>query len=321
MKKTLIALAAVAATGAAFAQSSVTISGKFGPSYGKSIGGQSNLGVTDGDVRFTSVEDLGGGLKATAAMELRVRGRGAADDGSATGANSGVGGRNSTLSLAGGFGSVTLGAIEAGNGIMGLGFAGAPVNLQSGYDGAILSGVANLDYFNYTTPALIPGMTLGYTRVDSAGTPALSGATAKGVAADVVGLNYANGPIAAAADYTVYNTDRTRVRISASYDLGIAKIGAGFEDNKKNGVYSAGTQNAFGVTVPMGALTLGAVYAINKEGSASLGAGKTEGWGIGADYGFSKRTVLNVSYGDRTKMGNATDSNGDQYRVRLMHTF
>ncbi len=308
-------------SGTAFAQSTVTLSGKLGASYGKSIGGESNLGVTDGDVRFTAVEDLGGGMKAIVAMELRVRGRAAADDGSSAGANSGVGGRNSTVSLAGGFGTVTAGAVESGNGIMGLGFAGAPVNLQSGYDGNVLSGVANVDYFNYTTPAFVTGLTLGFTRVDSIGNPALSGVIAKGLAADVIALNYANGPIAAVVDYSVFNNDRTRVRLSGTYDLGIFKLGAGFEDNKKNGLYTAGNQTAFGVTVPMGAVTLGAVYALNKEGTSSLGAGKAEGWGIGADYAFSKRTVLNFSYGDRTKLANVTDSNGDQYRIRLMHSF
>lgn len=204
---------------------------------------------------------------------------------------------------------------------MGLGFAGAPVNLQSGYDGAVLSGVANVDYFNYTTPALVPGLTLGYTRADSIGSPALSGATAMGLAANGIVMNYANGPIAVVADYTAFNNDRTRMRLSASYNLGMFKVGGGFEDNKKNGLYSDGTQQALGVSVPMGAVTLGAVYAANKEGSSTLGVGKTQGWGFGADYAFSKRTVLNFSYGDRSKLAGVSDSNGEQYRVRLMHSF
>ena len=48
MKKTLIALAAVAATGVAFAQSSVTIYGKVNVSLEKSsLGGKSNIASLD----------------------------------------------------------------------------------------------------------------------------------------------------------------------------------------------------------------------------------------------------------------------------------
>ncbi len=328
MKKTLIALAALAATGA-FAQSSVTISGKYAVAHQKAIGKQAGLATTDGDVRFTAVEDLGGGLKATAALELRVRGRGNSDAGSdnaldAAKNNLGVGGRNATVGLSGDFGSVTLGSVEAGNGIIGRGFAGAPVSLADGYDGAVLSGVANVDSFAYTTPALIPGLTATLTRVDSVGNPG-SGRNTGGLytvlSGNVIGASYAAGALSAGVDFTSFNNDRTRLRASASYNLGVATIGAGFEDNKKNGNFTDGTQLALGVSVPMGAVTLGAIYAMNEEGTSSLGAGKASGWGIGADYAFSKRTALNVSYADRLQKAGADDSKGDQYRVRLMHSF
>lgn len=342
MSKLIVALAALASVGIASAQSTVTLSGKFGVAQQQAIGAVGGLAVTDGDVRFTAVEDLGGGLKATASMELRVRGRGNVDAGPAAcsnvafdaadypdgkipkgalvdcpAANDGVGGRNATVGLSGGFGSVTLGAVEAGNGIMGLGFAGAPVSLATGYDGAILSGVANVDWFAYTTPAVFPGLTATVQRIDSIGAPG----GGRGTSANLVGANYVTGPVAAAVDFTKFSNDRTRVRASASYNLGVAKLGIGFEDNKKNGIYSDGSQLAMGVSVPMGAITLGAVYAVNKEGSSTLGDGKAQGWGIGADYALSKRTALNVSYGDRTKLAGVADNNGDQYRIRLMHSF
>lgn len=306
MKKTLIAVAAAALSMGAMAQN-VTLSGKFAVGYGKSIGGQSNLGVTDGDVRFTASEDLGGGMKASTSMEVRVRGRGAGV----------VDGRNATIGLSGGFGSITLGAVESGNGIIGLGFAGAPVALHTGYDGAILSGAANVDWFNYTSPALVPGLTAKFERVDSIGGPTL-GAT-KGVSANVLGGNYSAGAIAAAVDYSDFSNGRTRVRLSGSYNLGIATLGLGWEDNKKT-ANSNGTQTAFGVTVPLGAVTAGLIYARNQE--TGLGAagqvGTSQGWGIGMNYALSKRTAVNASYGDRTR-GVAGD--GAQYRLRVMHSF
>ena len=80
MKKTLIALAAVAATGAAFAQSTVTLYGVADVSVAKATGakvaasasgllnnGNSRLGVRGS-------EDLGGGMKANFNFQAGVRG-------------------------------------------------------------------------------------------------------------------------------------------------------------------------------------------------------------------------------------------------------
>ncbi len=84
MKKTLVALAAFAAT-AAFAQSSVTISGvaDVGITYdstatgangtGNGGGGKLQLGTGNNNrILFTGVEDLGGGMATTFAFQLRL---------------------------------------------------------------------------------------------------------------------------------------------------------------------------------------------------------------------------------------------------------
>ena len=70
MKKTLVALAALAAT-ASFAQSSVTISGQLdaGIAATSSVTGVSNTNLVGGlyganRLRFVGVEDMGGGMKA-----------------------------------------------------------------------------------------------------------------------------------------------------------------------------------------------------------------------------------------------------------------
>jgi len=82
MKKTLIALAAVAATGASFAQ--VTISGQLGFSWqqeaAKGTDGSHKQGfsMNDGDVYLTATESLGAGWSATARGGWTMRGRGTA---------------------------------------------------------------------------------------------------------------------------------------------------------------------------------------------------------------------------------------------------
>ena len=78
MKKTLIALAAVAATSAAFAQSSVTVYGKVDIGISNAIGGaakaETGLNEAAGSrLGFRGTEDLGGGLKANFILEHRFQ--------------------------------------------------------------------------------------------------------------------------------------------------------------------------------------------------------------------------------------------------------
>ena len=75
----------------------MTISGKLRFGYESATSAAnaktSGVGVTDGNVIFAAVEDLGGGLKATASMDVRVRGRDNATDaesGAAATGNNGV---------------------------------------------------------------------------------------------------------------------------------------------------------------------------------------------------------------------------------------
>ena len=73
MKKTLIALAALAAT-SAFAQSTVTLSGSINYGVGTAVTGIHSYGNWKGDrtgITIAAVEDLGGGLKVTAAANMR----------------------------------------------------------------------------------------------------------------------------------------------------------------------------------------------------------------------------------------------------------
>ena len=129
MKKTLIALAALAATGA-FAQSSVTISGNIDLAFvnATTADGQKFTGIQNGPtstskIIFSGVEDLGGGLKAIFRSNSTI----AADRGntfvrqvnpnlgtgaSATAAtNQGLafGDRDLYIGLSGGFGEVRVG--------------------------------------------------------------------------------------------------------------------------------------------------------------------------------------------------------------------
>ena len=110
MKKSLIALAVLAASGAAMAQSSVTLFGivDTGVSYvDNAVVNDAKYGVhSSGNATsrlgLRGTEDLGGGLKAGFWLEGEIFG----DDGNASGFNFK---RRSTVSLSGNFGEVRLG--------------------------------------------------------------------------------------------------------------------------------------------------------------------------------------------------------------------
>lgn len=108
MKKTLIALAAVAATGAAFAQSSVTLFGIVDLNVrnvkqgGESLTSMSQDGNASSRIGLRGVEDLGGGMKAGFWLEGAIN----PDTGTPGGQ---TWQRRSTVSLMGGFGEIRLG--------------------------------------------------------------------------------------------------------------------------------------------------------------------------------------------------------------------
>jgi len=327
MKKSLIALAALAAIGTASAQSAVTISGKLGGSY---TANTSNAGVKtsgfnmqDGDVNFTVVEDLGGGLKADVFMGIRLRGREAATDGTVDG----IGGRNASVRLSGGFGSVLIGAVSAPSGIVAIGGAGAAGFKGVDDGGELLDAEINsIDVFQYTTPTMM-GVS-GYVQlVDNIGDTGAGGreALAATPAATVFGLNYANGPIQANADSTSFKanasgtTAQSRVRASASYDLGVARVGFGYQTN--NNTTTDVKQMLVGLNVPVNdALSAGINYVTRDTKTTATGATVTnKGYEAGVNYSLSKRTTVAASYRLINEGASAIDQK--HTRVRLMHSF
>jgi len=163
MKKSLIALAALAAT-ASFAQSTVTISGNIDFAAANNGGSQieakgSTVSTTVGTsstsvLRFIAVEDLGGGMRATAQYNFDPRT--IANDSTALTHSADTNATKSTLTglardevfvgLSGGFGNVRLGAPNS----IGLGSHGVSsplgTGIGGGYTGAGTSGTMTNSY-------------------------------------------------------------------------------------------------------------------------------------------------------------------------------
>jgi len=353
-KSFIVALAALAAT-ASFAQSSVTLSGTYSVSYQKDLtsttanpafagsattaptaaklnfGEAKGFAVTDASFKLAAVEDLGGGLKASFDTLFET---GAQRGALLTRADSGLG-------LSGGFGAVAVRNTRTSDLIASIG--SAAISLPDGlYDSTGIVSRAAIDTVSYTTPA-INGFTGSFTIVENNEGNIAAATTNKG--ANVIGVAYANGPLAVAAAFKSKPTSAAAVtgltgkantELSVSYDFGVAKVAYAFDGASAEGTSSAllvadgaGTiltaaqaqaianlqtksGQGLSVTVPMGALTFGANYF--KRDVAKV----TE---IGVSYALSKRTALNVATGKKSGLDVAAGYNGTQNRVQLKHTF
>jgi predicted porin len=326
MKKTLIALAAVAATSAAFAQSSVTVYGKVDIGISNAIGGatkaETGLNEAAGSrLGFRGTEDLGGGLKANFILEHRFK------------PDTGMESAPASVSAAGVF---TPGTFWAGRSIVGLSGGFGKVDFGRDYSAAFWTALG-ADVFGYdgiannaastsasTNPARLANV-ISYT------SPTMGGFTAQGsfafketAAAGVknptsVRLAYAAGPLSAsvAASKNANNTDYSA--FGAAYDFGMAKANLLIS----KGETTTGSDidgMTLGLVVPMGALTLKASYATLEVGNIKTVAKL----GLGARYALSKRTDVYTSYArdslDRN-LARAVNVDKTGFEIGLQHNF
>ena len=404
MKKSLIALAVLAASGAAMAQSSVTLYGLVDANIGSfktntavgagtaaspaSIQNLSQTRIESGGLNgsrwgLRMSEDLGGGLAAIANLESGIN-----LDNGASGQGGVLFGRRANVGLtSSSFGTVVIGRnsssyddVAADNAMMG----------QSIFDpsqtnnGPATTGLTNLDVAANTfvatpnaanlnalnlaasnTGAAFLGRTTSWvgfnTRFNNSikyTSPSFSGFSgsvmyalgedktsaqkaSKSVSAN---LKYANGPLLVSGGYqsegaAVNQTNGAKpalenTLLSVAYDLGVAKIGAGFNRAKYKAVAANGGDLAaqkeynLSVAVPLGAATISAGYAQSKGDDL----GKSSGFGLPALYSLSKRTTLyaggvstknydNVATTVKALLPTSNIERSTSYAVGVRHTF
>lgn len=305
MKKSLIALAVLASTGAAMAQSSVALYGIIDVNLQstKTTGGvRQNLlesgGVNGSRWGLKGAEDLGGGLKTVFKLESGF----SADTGA--GSSAGLFNRSAYVGFAGGFGEVRFGNVRTA-------YDDVSIATDPLWDSLIAPAYSVWNQ-NYTAT---PGNSIYYV------TPSFSGLTAaasyalgenksstqsaKGVAA--FNVQYESGPIYAslgyqenkksenytAAQLAAASTTMSKkdTLLNASYDFGVAKLQGSYSRNVTIFDVKA-NQFQLGVDVPVGAaLVLSTGYAYSKDKDDAAGA-KRQGFGLGAKYSLSKRTFL-----------------------------
>jgi predicted porin len=333
MKKTLIALAVLAASGASFAQ--VTITGNLTMGYqadhrGVSKTDASGLGMDTAEIYFNASEDLGGGMKATAKLGFDGVTRASANGGDAI------------LGLSGGFGTLTLGTTKGADYLSG----GVAKVGGTGMDGKVFSVRTNSESLAYAMsfgPVTVslthaePANTLGlgagaagaqgtYTVTNFEGT--VSAAT-ENQRSNRLAAKYAAGALVVDGGYAVYDqsgttggNDKSQIRAAVSYNLGVAQIGGGMVVNSK--VVGTRTDALVSVAFPMGALTLGADWASRTTADYAAAVpdknGTMTGYGLSASYALSKRTSASLSYTNFKQTLDATE-NSTSTAVLLSHSF
>ena len=320
MQKKIIALAVAGlVSGAAFAQSNVTVYGSLDVNYTYSkadkakFSGMDSGGLNGNRVGFKGEEALGNGLKTIFTYEY---GTALNEDGGLASV------RQAFVGLAGRFGSVTLGRQYAPSGSY-LGATNAnditsvnPTNLMLGAKFNTLetgSGSRWNNSISYNSPNW-SGLDMraiyafGNQVRDSAGDATTDGSKFG------IGARYANGPLYLTAMYpTVLDNDGTTPlgvkqntqgdkawAIGGNYDFTVVKVFANYIREKNDQTDIKQTLWSLGLGVPVSAAgTIKAEYMQYKYDNSS--SDKAKGFGIGYEHDLSKRTRL---YGYVSRINN-----------------
>ena len=340
MKKSLIALAVLAASGAAMAQSSVTLFGVLDLGYENvktqagRVSGISPSANSSSRLGFKGTEDLGGGLAASFHLEAALNpASGIGSSGTSTknqGADVAAGGltfnRRSTLSLSGNFGELRIGRDYTPSfwntavfDPFGANSVGAALANYSG-NGLGPTFVRASNSIGYFLPGKLggfygQGMYAFGNRADNEVTSGLD--TSKNGTYTGGRIGYAQGPIDVAVAYakTKYANGRT-----VDTGLNFATTTAGdFTDTNIGASYDFGVAKAMGTITNQKIATatgdktvkgwsiganapVGAGNVLAQYSAIKLDGGKSDKWSFGYTYNLSKRTAV---YGIFARVGNS----------------
>ena len=328
MKKSLIALAVLAASGAAMAQSSVTLFGIVDATYAYGSGSVAdrsrltNSGYNGSRLGFRGVEDLGGGMSASFWLEAGLNnddGTGGVTNTNNQAATSTGGGlvfnRRSTVSLNGGFGEIRLGrdytpqfwnlTVFDPYGTNGV---GTTQTLNSSLGGPTTVRASNA--IGYFLPGNLGGF---YGQVQYYMGENLNNAANEKDGNGLAGrVGFANGPINAAIAFaeTKYLTGNIKTwNLGGQYDLGMAKIMGHYSEDKISGG-NDGKGFLIGGLIPVGAGEIRLAYSTYKI-TTSAADPRTDKLALGYVHNLSKRTALYATYAHvNNKNGAAKSLNG-----------
>lgn len=336
MQKKIIALAiAGLASTAAFAQTNVTVYGVADAYYGQfsakgtdGLKGIQSGGLSGSRVGFRGTEDLGNGLKAVFEYELAFSldsnaANTAAINGGTTAADARGNGLTSTrqsfVGLAGGFGTVVAGRLQTPGYYIGKfdALASAAISPQAilATNRGVTIAPSNNGRVNNAAAYISPTFS-GFSAVAAYGFGEETVNRADKESVIGLGLNYANGPIAAGYVYhKVNNVGATNVAnvkfgdlkehmLGASYDFGVVKLLASYQTVDNSRVRNDEDKLwQVGAVVPVGKGNVHAAYGkLSRDASSS----DSKSWTVAYTYGLSKRTTAYAGYNSTSNDSLAT---------------
>lgn len=307
MKKTLIALAAVAATSASFAQSTVTLSGTVDVGLEKRFSGDATRMTANrnGTSNWTlsGAEDLGGGLKAVFQVSTSFN----SDTGTVSSVD-GLGNNGMFVGLTGGFGTLRAGRpvnllygnVLLANGTKGVSLHDANSVLGGNAAGGVgVTGKTSNASSSVYVPNAVQYLSPRFGGVQAQVEYAPSESTAAGnKAGKAIAVRYDGGPLSASfVNYTGATAAATTLKavnqFAVSYDFSVVKVLFTIRD--QGGVASdADNSWALGLTAPVGP---GLLYASFNSNEQVGDDGRTII--AGYKYNLSKRTQAYVNVARR----------------------
>jgi predicted porin len=319
MKKSLIAMAVLAASGVASAQSTVTLYGLADVYLGSqktknlpAVGGSTSLrqtvinsgGFNTSRFGLKGSEDLGGGLKANFVLENGFNiDTGATPNNGPT--NQSIFSRQSWVGLSGGFGELKLGKMWTPyDEVKGSGAAAFDANIFAPASNVWLSNIYNDRPGNsiyYSTPnfsgfSAAALYAFGENKANAVGTtPAQN-------AGKVVSVNvqYANGPVGVALSHQQEKASSLAptakfTQLNGSYDFRVVKLLAAYGQVKN-------TTTVLFVGTPFGAAPVSGSFAVDKSKEYQIGLDVPLGAvTLSGGYAHSKATLAAASGGGEIK--------------------
>ena len=333
MKKTLVALAAVAVTSGAFAQATMTGSLAYGYrqtqlSTGVTAGG---IGANAANIDFAVTEDIEGLGKVSGKMGIASKN-----------SDSSAAARDSSLKLdMGSAGAITMNAVYSYTWLADVAAPGS-VAACSFTNGDCTTGIGMFstygynDNISYSLPISSSlSVSVSHTEPNAAASgigAGAAGATISDAAYsgryNTYSATYNAAPLVVTGGYRTYDlaqlatgNSNYRHRAAFSYDLGAAKIGAGYEQTTTTyGATTTDTLFSVAMAVPNSALTVSAQFGQRaRAGNASASSDTVyAGSAYAASYKLSGRTSLNTTY--LTNQSSGT-SNPTFFLATINHTF
>lgn len=345
MQKKLIALAVAGlVSGAAFAQSNVTVYG-VADAYWASVKqtdkdryyAVNSAGLSGSRIGFKAVEDLGNGTSALAVIEYGF----SMDDGnSAVSVDSGLAARQKLVGLTGAWGTAVAGYAQTAGydfACAATPFAGSALDPEKAINAGLILSCGNNGRSPNALAYISPNFG-GFTAAINHGRLSEGlGAAAhhNDASATLLAGTYAAGPVTVNGVYSKA-TDNDLVLLAAksikefglrgAFNAGFAAFTASYQSKDTEGIDNKDTNWTLGAGVPVGAGTIAVSFgqAALKE-SVGTSNNKKQSFAVAYLHALSKRTTAYAGYNDtKDKTRTAThtkDTDTATLAVGLRHTF